>query len=143
MPARVLSPEQEFFKKVKAGDLDRVSELLAETPELARTLDATGATALHHAAWKGHAEIAGLLLKAGAEVNALWDDAHYGGTPLHAAAHGNQKAAAEVLIQHGADLHAISANGRSVMQETTLHNARTVANLLRKHGLPDPPPGAG
>lgn len=137
MPPRALTPEQEFFKKVKAGDLARVSELLADAPRLARAMDGTGATALHHAAWKGHAEIAALLLQSGAEVNALWDDAHYGGTPLHAAAHGNQKAAAEVLIRHGADLHAISANGRSVMQETTLHNARTVANLLKKHGVPD------
>jgi ankyrin repeat protein len=96
MPPRTLNPEQEFFKKVKAGDLGRVTELLAENPQLARTLDGTGATALHFAAWKGHAEIAGVLLNAGAEVNARWDDGHYGGTPLHAAAHGNQKAAAEV-----------------------------------------------
>jgi ankyrin repeat protein len=56
-------------------------------------------------------------------------------TPLHhAAAHGNQKAVAEILLARGADLHAPSCNGRTPIQETTFHNATTVANLLKRHG---------
>jgi ankyrin repeat protein len=112
-----------------------VRQLLAETPGLSRTQDETGATPLHWAAWRGHEEIVALLLEAGADVGAQWQDSHVGGTPLHAAAHGNQRAIAELLIQHGADVRATSCNGRSVLQETTLHNARPVANLLKKHGV--------
>jgi ankyrin repeat protein len=130
-----LTPEQMIIKAAKAGNLPAVQQLLAAAPELASARDESGATALHFAAWRGYAEIVAALLDAGAEVTAQWQDGHVGGTPLHAAAHGNQRAIAELLIARGADVNATSCNGRSVMQETTLHNAKAVANLLRKHGV--------
>jgi ankyrin repeat protein len=127
--------EKEFVKAVKHGDTARVRELLGHDPSLVRTRDADEATPLHHAAWKGHAEVAAALLDAGAEVNAQSKNGHWGGTPLHAAAHGNQKAVAEILIARGADLHAVSENGRTLLQETEIHKATAVANLLKKHGV--------
>ena len=69
-----------------------------------------------------------------ADVNAESRDTHYGGTPLHAAAHGNQKAVAEVLIAAGALLDIRSCNDRTPLDETTIHQARAVAKLLREHG---------
>lgn len=45
----------------------------------------TGWTALHEASAKGHAEVVGLLLAAGANVN---DRSKEGITPLHDAAYG-------------------------------------------------------
>jgi ankyrin repeat protein len=127
-------PGRELINATKKGDAARVAELLQSDPSLAQTRDEEGSTPLHHAAWKGHAEVAALLLDAGADVNAQNENTHYGGTPLHAAAHGNQRTVAEVLIARGADLNARSGNGRTPLEETTIHNATAVANLLKKHG---------
>jgi ankyrin repeat protein len=126
---------KELFKLVKRGEVEAVRALLAEDPTMAQARDAEDSTPLHHAAWKGHAEVATLLLDTGADVNAQNQNTHYGGTPLHAAAHGNQKSVAEILIARGADLNATSCNGRTPIQETTFHKATTVANLLKRHGV--------
>jgi ankyrin repeat protein len=48
--------------------------------------NAEGVTALHGAAWHGHANLVRALLDAGAEVNPL--EKRYGGTPLDWARHG-------------------------------------------------------
>jgi ankyrin repeat protein len=130
-----VDPGRELIKAAKKGDSARVAELLRSDPSLAQAREEDGSTPLHHAAWKGHAEVAVLLLDAGAEVNAQNENGHYGGTPLHAAAHGNHRAVAEVLIARGSDLTARSCNGRTPLEETTIHNATTVANLLKKHGV--------
>jgi hypothetical protein len=50
--------------------------------------NAQGVTALHAAAWHGHANLVEVLLAAGAEVNSR--ERQYGGTPLDWARHGVQ-----------------------------------------------------
>ena len=81
------------------------------------------------AAWKGHVEAVLALLDVGADVNAHNRNDHWGNAPLHAAAHGNQRAVAELLITRGADIHAQNAFGRTPLQETEAHRATAVANL--------------
>jgi hypothetical protein len=125
--------EKEFLKAVKSGDAARVRALLAENPALVGVEEADESTPLHCAAWKGHAEVAAILLDHGADLHAQSRNEHYGGTLLHAAAHGNQKAAAELLIERGADVQAVSGNGRTPLQETAFHNASSVARLLKQH----------
>ena len=80
--------EKAMLKAAKNGDAAGVRELLAGDASLKNTRDKDGSTPLHCAAWKGHAEVAALLLEAGADVNARSQNEHYGDTPLHAAAHG-------------------------------------------------------
>jgi ankyrin repeat protein len=132
--ARAPDPGKEILRAVKQGDTARVRDLLAADPSLLEVKDAEENTLLHHAAWKGHAVVAAVLLEAGAPVDAQSRNGHWGGTPLHAAAHGNQAAVAALLIERGADLNARSCNDRTPVEETAFHNARAVANLLRKHG---------
>jgi hypothetical protein len=125
---------KEMIKAAKSGNVARVSELLAEDPTFLHARDTDGSTPLHHAAWKGHAEVARVLLDAGADHSLENENPHWGGTPLHAAAHGNQKAVAELLIARGADIRRRSFNGRTPLEETTIHNGTAVAKLLRQHG---------
>src|SRR5947207_1795441 len=99
MPARPPDAGKELVRAVKAGDAARVSYFLAADPSLVDWRDADDATLLHHAAWKGHAEVAQALLAAGVPVDAQSRNGHYGGTPLHAAAHGNQTAVAALLLE--------------------------------------------
>jgi hypothetical protein len=75
-----------------------------------------------------------LLLKSGAEVNAHNSNGHWGTTPLHAAAHANQAAIAQLLIAHGADLNARDMLGKTPLHHTTFHKAKAVAKILQSHG---------
>lgn len=61
----------------------------------------TGATALHVAAAKGYSKVLSLLLATRSDVDKQDND---GWTPLHAAAHWNQKDAAQMLVAALADM---------------------------------------
>jgi len=133
-PAPLTDSEKKLFKAAKAGDIAAVQTLLAAEPTLVTARDADACTPLHYAAWKGHADLAALLLDAGADIGAHNTNGHWGTTPLHAAAHGNQTAVAALLIERGADIHALNPSGRTPLQETEAHSAKAVANLLKRHG---------
>ena len=81
-------------------------------------------------------EVVQAPLDAGADINDHNQNDHWGTTPLHAAAHGNQKKVAEVLIARGADLTARNMNKRTPLGETEVHNATAVAKLLVAAGAP-------
>ena len=123
-----------MIKAAKAGNIADVQALLEAYPTLIAARDSDGSTPLHCASWKGHPEVAALLLDHGADVNAKNQNDHWGDTPLHAAAHGNQKAVAEILIARGADIHALNQAGNTPLKETAFHKATSVANLLKRNG---------
>ena len=125
---------RQIIKAAKKGDAPTVRRLLDPDRSLVGARDKDGSTPLHCAAWNGHAEVATILLEAGADINDHNQNGHWGTTPLHAAAHGDQKQVAALLIARGADLRAKNRNGRTPLGETTVHNARAVAKLLMEHG---------
>jgi ankyrin repeat protein len=127
-------PGKEIIKAAKSGQIERVKGLLAADPALVHACDKDGSTALHCVTWKGHQEIVAFLLAAGADVNAHNSNEHWGTTPLRAAAHANQAAIAQLLIEHGADVNAQDLYGKTPMHHTTFHKAKAVAKLLEKHG---------
>jgi ankyrin repeat protein len=96
--------------------------------------DKDASIGLHWAAWKGHSEIVQILIEAGSDVQAKNENYHWGTTALHAAAHGNQRAAAEVLIRNGANVNASGEGKGTPLSETRVHNATAVAKLLQEHG---------
>ena len=69
----------DFFAAVRAGSIDRVRELVTQTPALAHARS-EGATALHFAAIAGDRAMVDLLLTARADVNARDDT--YQMTPI-------------------------------------------------------------
>lgn len=134
MSTSTQNQHKQIIKAAKAGDVSAVRTLLEADASLIDARDSDDSTPLHCAAWKGHAEVAALLLDFGADIQARNSNGHWGDTPLHAAAHGNQRAVAELLIARGADIHAKNASGNTPLQETEAHKATPVANLLKKHG---------
>jgi hypothetical protein len=87
----------EFLAAVERGDRDTVAQMLESDASLAVSVDATGATALHHAAFHGRREIVDILLKAGANINAR-DETH-GATPAGWAIHYLRERGALLAIE--------------------------------------------
>jgi ankyrin repeat protein len=109
------------FEASAFGDLDRLSELLADDAGLVTAWSGDGFAPLHLAAFFGQVDAARLLLARGApcdEPGRGWMT----GTPLHAAAAGSHAAIVTMLLAAGADpntrqrhgftpLHSAAANG--------------------------------
>jgi hypothetical protein len=99
---------------IQSGDVDGLTALLAEHPDLAsaRLERGKGArTPLHVAAdWPGYfpnaPEVARLLLAAGADPNAPATGGAHAETPLHWAASSDDVEVAQALIDGGADIDA-------------------------------------
>ncbi|HJN17673.1 MAG TPA: ankyrin repeat domain-containing protein [Armatimonadota bacterium] len=93
-------------------DVERARAIVGEDPQSVHAADADGVTALHSACERGSAEIAELLIAAGADVNAR---TAWGAAPLEGAAHpGPLKLEAawdvvQLLRSHGAEYDVILA----------------------------------
>lgn len=85
------------------------------------TENVTGATALHTAAAAGHVGVAALLIRCGANVNALRSDRL---TPLHAAAATGNAKLVTALLEAGAGW------------ADTTHDGKTAADLAFERGHP-------
>ena len=138
-----------ILEAVKAGDLAQVQALLAADPALVAERDAQGISALLHAQYRGRADIVALLRAAAPtldvfEASALGDIerlralldadpalantwAGDGFFPLGLAAFFGQTDAVRLLLDRGADVHAVARNAMKV----TAMNAAAAANSRR------------
>jgi len=89
----------------------------------------TGATALHVAAAKGYIKVIGLLIQAGAPVNAQDFD---GWTPLHAAAHWAQREACDVLCDNYANMDIKNYVGQTCFDVADPDVLRLLEELKKK-----------
>lgn len=103
-------PELDVFEAAALGYVDRLRARLDEDPAVAAARSADGYTALHFAAFFGKAEVARILLDAGAGVNAVADNEMHV-QPLHSAAAGRHLEACRLLLAAGADVNARQAGG--------------------------------
>src|SRR5437016_8519925 len=90
------------------GDIDSVRSLLKQAVDV-NAAQGDGMTALHWAALKGNAEMASMLLYAGANVRATTRLGSY--TPLFMAAKSGNSAVINVLLGAGADAKAPALAG--------------------------------
>lgn len=112
------------------GDLEISRRLILAGAPVARE----GWSALHYAAFGGHAELAGYLLKQGAQVNAK---APNGYTALMLAARNNQADAARVLLYEDPDLRVRGPAGETALSIAVARGAGEVEALLRRAGAVD------
>jgi uncharacterized protein len=111
------------FEAATFGDLDRLTELLAEAPDLVDAMSGDGFTPLHLAAFFGQADAVRLLLARGATVDRN-GTGWMTGTPLHAAASGSHAGVVRMLLDAGAD-----PNNRQRHGYTPLHSAAANGDL--------------
>lgn len=133
-----MTQEHEFLEAVKRGDTATVADLLRHRPELARFAGEHDKTGLHWAAETDQAEVARLLLNAGAEMEA---NTSWGATPLDWAATMGRVRVADLLLSGG-------ASGLPLVVAAALGKLETVQAMVgsgadlsahRRRGAPESP----
>jgi ankyrin repeat protein len=118
------------------GEVETVRTLLRSGADV-NAAQGDGMTALHWAAESGNAELAEILLYAGANVGAVTRLGDY--TPLHLAGRTGSADVARVLVESGADVEARTSTGdvRPLHFAAASGDAPTVAVLLESGADPD------
>ncbi|KAF4516558.1 hypothetical protein B566_EDAN003305 [Ephemera danica] len=93
-------------------------------------VNSNGETALTLAAWRGQLEAAKWLITRGARINAP----HRQWSALHYAVFAGHREMAEYLMGEGADIHALSTNGSSVLMMAVYEGREDMARLLIERG---------
>jgi len=111
-----------------SGDREGVRALLKKGLDV-NEAQGDGTTALHWAAIKGDADLAQMLIYAGANVRATTRLGAY--TPLYLAAKGGHSAVVAALLAAGADAKALTTNGTTpLMIAAAAGDTRTITALV-------------
>jgi len=126
----MVTPAQEMFAAVEAGDAPKVAALLDKHPQLCNLAEKTGnrSSLLHMAARGGNLDIVELLVVADATLDK--QDAA-GFAPLHYAAVEGHLAVAQVLVEAGARLRIWANGGRMPLDHAVGSEQHAVAEYLR------------
>ncbi|HEV8338215.1 MAG TPA: ankyrin repeat domain-containing protein [bacterium] len=125
-------PVEEFAAAAALNDVGRLERILQKDGTVLSAFTRDGWTALHFACAFGRTEAVQFLLALGATVNAVSrnDDAT---TPLHLAVGGvgTRREKATLLIQHGADLAAHDAGGKTPLDLAREEGDADLVTLLQ------------
>jgi ankyrin repeat protein len=117
----------DIYDAVDAVDLESVEAKLRANPELAACVHPQRGTLLHWVAWNGGDEVAAVLVRHQADVNAKFID---GFTPLHWAAVKGHYEVAKVLLENGADVSAKLVSGVTPLQGAASNGRTELVKLL-------------
>ena len=132
-----LPPDDELdvFHAAAFGRVDRLREILAAELGAARAWSADGFTALHLAAFTDSDEAAGLLVAAGADLEARSrHETITGVRPLNTCAFARARRVARVLLEAGADPDGEGEAGVTPLMAAREHGDEEMAALLLEHG---------
>ena len=154
-----MSDSEAFFRAVREDDLQGVEALLSKDPALAQARMPGDSSILNHQVWKdlqkvpiaeddgrfgmalhyaalwGKADLLRLLLKHGADPNAVaYENNHEQTTPVILAAwEGGDEVLLE-LLKAGADPNFRSSNGVTALSTSLRHGNADRAAILREYG---------
>jgi ankyrin repeat protein len=133
-------PELDIFEAAALGRADRVRDLLAADPGLARATSPDGFTALHLPAFfggPGTADAAKALLDAGADASARSTNSFWV-LPLHSAASGGHADIVELLLAAGAEPDSRQRHGWTPLHAAAQNDdARSLEALLAAGADPE------
>jgi ankyrin repeat protein len=129
---RSADPPMDLADAAALDDVAAVASLLAEGAEVeARTAD--GFTPLHLAAFFDAPHTAALLIRAGADVDAVADNATRV-APLHSAVAGRSTAVVVSLVAAGAEVDAVQQGGFTALMAVAQQGDPATADLLLASG---------
>ena len=120
---------QDIFDAVRAGDLDRVEQVISTGDDL-EVLGPVG-TPLHLSALRGDAAVANALIRAGAKLDKVVAPV---GSPLHAAASRGHSEVVSILLQAGANPNVQDENALTPLHFAAFEGYRPIVRLLIQHG---------
>ncbi|KAI0000135.1 hypothetical protein BJV74DRAFT_821797 [Russula compacta] len=85
---------------------------------------------LHAASYRGHLDVARVLIDHGADVNTTNEDKR---SPLHVAFYGGQLKVMELLLQKGADVDVRDSFGNTLLHRASFDGRLEVVSLLLNH----------
>ena len=127
------SPELDIFEAAALGKVERLEELLACTPGLARAWSVDGVTPLHLACFYGQEEAVECLLEAGADAS-VGAQNQPGSTPLHEAARSGHRNIVLLLLAHGADTELSDCQGWTPLHLAASQGYQDIVEVLLLSG---------
>jgi ankyrin repeat protein len=133
---RASGGELDVFEAAALGELDTLGRILADDAAQARAWSDDGFTALHYAAFFGHARVAQLLIDAGADLEAPSRNEEFAldARPLHSASAGRHDEVCRVLLEAGADPNATQHGGFTPLRQAEQNGDSELVALLREYG---------
>lgn len=113
------------------GDYNKTSQLIQQGQSIYAKTGVFEFTPFHMAIFKGHTQVADLLLSKGANINEV---SNFNQTALHWAAFMGETASVKFLIQKGADLEKLTDQGTTALHSAALMGNLEIVKLLIRNG---------
>ncbi|XP_068205700.1 ankyrin repeat and MYND domain-containing protein 2-like [Palaemon carinicauda] len=124
-------PPPEIIGLVATNEIQNIKALLLKGEGKVTDVDTNGMTPLHHAAFKGNAELCKLFLDHGADVN---DDSHdHKYAPLHFAALSGDIETVQLLLENNARPYHVNTLGRTAAQMAAFVGNHAVVALINNY----------
>ena len=133
---RLLRPDEELGAPEAAafGRVDGLRGVIAADPATANARSADGFTPLHLAIFGGSTEAVRVLVDAGADVEAMSDNAQVRVRPLGTAAFVGSVEAARILLDAGADVNGQGDGGFTALHSAAQNGDEKLARFLLERG---------
>ncbi|MEE8169815.1 MAG: ankyrin repeat domain-containing protein [Phycisphaerae bacterium] len=126
-----LRREPDVFEAAAIGRLEGVTQALDQSAEQVHAISPDGFTPLHLACYFGHEAIVHLLLKRGANSDAVSKNA-MALQPLHSASVSGRRAIVRALLDHGADVNARQHGGWTPLHGAAASGDDVLIDMLLK-----------